>query len=100
MPRHPAKDARGVRIDPDKVRYFRELRAFKRSDLAERAGITERAVRSYESGARRPSTESFRKLYIALGCGPEDLLLSGWARGHLIDKNVIQVDTTWEYDDG
>jgi hypothetical protein len=34
---------------------------------------------------RRPREKNFRKLYTALGCGPEDLLAKGFGKAHLKD---------------
>jgi transcriptional regulator with XRE-family HTH domain len=85
----------GIEIDPEKVRYFRELRSLSRKALASRSGIPRTSIGYYERGIRKPHAENFRRLYTALGCGPEDLLARGFAKAHLRDKNVIAEPDAW-----
>ena len=88
MPNLPKKSRRylsGVQVDPEKLRYFRMLRGLSREELSERSGIHPRAIALYETGKRRPLELNFRRLYTALGCGPEDLLAKGFSKAHLRD---------------
>jgi transcriptional regulator with XRE-family HTH domain len=85
LPKKSRKYLSGVQIDPDKLRYFRVLRGLSRANLSARTGIHLRAIGLYEEGARRPREKNFRKLYTALGCGPEDLLAKGFGKAHLKD---------------
>jgi transcriptional regulator with XRE-family HTH domain len=80
----------GIAIDPEKVRYFLSLRALSRNSLSARSGIPYRVLTFYLSGERRPRVANFRRLYTALGCGPEDLLKARHGRKHLIDHDVTE----------
>lgn len=80
----------GVQVDPVKLRYFRDLRNLSRKDLSERTGIHPKAIALYETGSRRPRQANFKRLYTALGCGPEDLLKRRYSKAHLIDMRVEQ----------
>jgi transcriptional regulator with XRE-family HTH domain len=79
----------GIEIDPEKVTYFRNLRALSRVRLSARSGIPYRVLTYYEDGRRKPRADNFRKLYTALGCGPEDLLKARYKKQHLRDRSVI-----------
>lgn len=50
------------------------MAGFTQTQLAARTGISVESISSYERGLRHPSGPFFRKLFIALGVGPEDLL--------------------------
>lgn len=65
-----------VIIDPAQVRYYRHMLVLTREQLAVRARLSEDSIRSYERGRRFPREDSFRRLFIALGVGPEDLLFN------------------------
>lgn len=71
-----AKMPRGGRIiiDPAKVRYYRHMLLMTREQLAEASRLSVDSIRSYERGRRFPRESAFRRLLIALGVGPEDLL--------------------------
>jgi transcriptional regulator with XRE-family HTH domain len=64
-----------VRIDPERLRYWRNLRLMSRVQLAEAARMSYDSVCSYEQGRVSPSQSAFRRLFTALGIGPEDLAL-------------------------
>jgi transcriptional regulator with XRE-family HTH domain len=65
----------GVRIYPEKLRYWRHMRGMDRVQLAEATRLSYDSICSYEQGRVSPGQSSFRRLYTALGIGPEDLLL-------------------------
>jgi transcriptional regulator with XRE-family HTH domain len=70
------RDGRVV-IDSRKLRYWRDAREMTRQELAEAADLSVHTIAEYEIGRRCPGHLSFRKLYYALGIGPEDLLFKG-----------------------
>lgn len=61
-------------IDPAKLRYYRNLRLMSRESLADAARLSVDSIRSYERGRRFPRESAFRRLFTALGVGPEDLM--------------------------
>jgi hypothetical protein len=63
-----------VIIDPFRLRYWRSMRLMKRQELAAAARLSYDSIVSYELGRKFPREEAFRRLFIALGIGPEDLL--------------------------
>lgn len=65
----------GVRIDPDQLRYWRNIRVMSRHQLAAAARMSYDSVVSYELGRKSPGQSAFRRLFTALGIGPEDLAL-------------------------
>lgn len=67
------RDGRIV-IDPAKLRYWRNVRCVSREQLAELVHVSVDTIRSYEKGRRCPQEGTFRRLFINLGVGPEDLL--------------------------
>lgn len=71
------RDGGRMVIDPAALRYWRAVRGFTREELAERAHVSLEALRSYEKGRRCPGEKPFRRMFIALGIGPEDLLFPG-----------------------
>lgn len=70
------RDGRVV-IDPAKLRHWRNVRMMTREELAEASYLSLGSIQAYETGWRCPKDESFRRLYTALGVGPEDLLYEG-----------------------
>lgn len=64
----------GVRIDPVKLRACRDMKGLTQAALAQRTGISAESISAYERGIRRPEGKFFRRLFTALGVGPEDLL--------------------------
>lgn len=71
-----AKMPRGGRviIDPAKLRYWRHVRVMTRQELAEAARLSLDSIKSYEQGRVYPRESAFRRLFTALGVGPEELL--------------------------
>lgn len=65
----------GVRIHPESLRYWRNMREMSRMQLAEAARMSYDSVCSYEQGRVSPSQSALRRLSAALGIGPEDLAL-------------------------
>jgi len=63
-----------VIIDPARLRYWRHVRLMTRKDLAEAARVSLESVKSYELGRMFPRESAFRRLFTALGVGPEELL--------------------------
>ena len=66
-----------VIIDPAKLRHWRNARLMTREELAEVSYLSLASIRAYETGWRCPKDECFRRLFTALGVGPEDLLYEG-----------------------
>ena len=58
-----------------RIREAREGRGWSRAELGTRAGLSERALRSYEGGHRSPTCETLAQLADALGVG------RGWLLG-------------------
>ena len=54
-----------------KIREVRERRGMTQRELAEKAGLTESAMRSYELGYRMPSETQVKMMAKALGVKPE-----------------------------
>jgi transcriptional regulator with XRE-family HTH domain len=65
----------GVPIDPEKLRYWRNLRGMDRVQLADAARMSYDSVCSYEQGRVSPSQSALRRLSTALGIGMEDVML-------------------------
>ena len=65
----------GVRIDHERLRYWRNLRMMSRPALAAAARLSYDSVCSYEQGRVSPSQSALRRLCTALGIGAEDLML-------------------------
>jgi DNA-binding XRE family transcriptional regulator len=63
-----------VIIDPSRLRYWRNMRLMTRHELAEAARLSYDSIVSYEIGRKFPREAAFRRLFTALGIGPEDLL--------------------------
>lgn len=65
----------GVRIDPDQLRYWRNLRLMSRHQLASAARMSYDSVVSYELGRKSPGQSALRRLCASLGIGLEDVML-------------------------
>lgn len=78
-----------VIIDPARLRYWRSARLMTREQLAEAARLSVDSIRSYERGRRFPRESAFRRLFTALGIGPEDLLFDDcrYIRAHRDPEN-------------
>ena len=57
----------------EKVKYHRAVNELSQKQLAEKAGVTERTILSYERGERRPHATQLYKLAKALGVSTEYL---------------------------
>lgn len=53
-------------VEPVPIRTWRERRGLSRQDLAQRAGISASFLAQIESGRRKPSPETMRRLAAAL----------------------------------
>lgn len=60
-----------------RIRQERRLRGLSVRTLAERAGISPRAIAMWESGQRDPGVRYIYALAAALGVNPSDLLPGG-----------------------
>lgn len=71
-----AKMPRGGRviIDPARLRYWRHMRLMTIKELAEASRLSVDTIQSYETARRFPRESAFRRLFTALGIGPENLL--------------------------
>jgi len=58
----------------ERIRTFRVAEGLTQQQLAARAGLTQSAISSYESGRAEPSLETLRQLARALKIQPRDLL--------------------------
>lgn len=54
----------------EKIRHYRKLRGMYQGELAEKVGLTEGAIRHYESGARTPKPSQVGDIAKALGVSP------------------------------
>lgn len=60
-----------------RLKELRVARGMSQRELAELAGITQRAISSYESGERRPTGETLLRIAQIFGVSPEYLM--GWS---------------------
>lgn len=59
-----------------RVREFRMLAALSQAELAERAGLSEAAIKKLESPkSKRPYPQTIRKVAAALGVEPRQLIV-------------------------
>lgn len=54
----------------EKIKHYRKLRGLYQGELAEKVGLTEGAIRHYESGARTPKPSQVGDIAKALGVSP------------------------------
>lgn len=54
----------------EKIKYYRKLRGMYQGELAEKVGLTEGAIRHYESGARTPKPPQVDGIAKALDVSP------------------------------
>lgn len=54
----------------DKIKHYRKLRGMYQGELAEKVGLTEGAIRHYESGARTPKPSQVDDIAVALEVSP------------------------------
>ena len=55
------------------IKRYREKSGLSQLALAEKLGISQQAIASWETGTKRPSTENLFSLSAALGCKADDL---------------------------
>lgn len=60
----------------DKIRRFRKERGLTQSDLADRSGVSFRAIQNIEAGERTPRSDTVEMIAQALGVQPGELLSS------------------------
>jgi hypothetical protein len=70
-----------VEVDPWKLRRARYAAGLRQADLAALVYIRTGTLGCYERGLSCPPVTTFRRLFTALGCGPEDLLPEGTRYG-------------------
>lgn len=61
-------------IFSERLKKARELRGYNQEDLATRAGMPSSSIAHFETGSRKPSFESLRRLAIALEITTDYLL--------------------------
>lgn len=54
----------------EKIKHYRKLRGMYQGELAEKVGLTEGAIRHYESGARTPKTSQVDDIAKVLDVSP------------------------------
>lgn len=80
-----------------RIRYARECRQLKQTELAERTGLTQAAISNLETDAtRKPSGPSLLKIASALDVGP-DWLLQGVGEMSTTAAAVDEVDLLRRY---
>lgn len=58
----------------ENIKYYRIEAKMKQKDLAEKSGISLRALSNYENGSRTPSIEVIIKIAETLGIDPKDII--------------------------
>jgi transcriptional regulator with XRE-family HTH domain len=61
-------------VNGTKLKQLREDRAFSVRDLAEEAGVSTDTITALEKGRRKAWPRNVRKLAVALGVEPRDLM--------------------------
>lgn len=69
----------------EKIKSFRSLKQLSQKALAEKAGVSEIAIRKYEAGERNPKPEQLKKIAQALDIG-ENILFD-------IPLNTLELNT-------
>ncbi|MER8948077.1 helix-turn-helix transcriptional regulator [Mesorhizobium sp. M0809] len=69
-----AEDATPSEIFKQRLKKARDLRGYNQEDLAVRAGMPASSIAHFETGTRKPSFESLRRLAIALEITTDYLL--------------------------
>lgn len=55
------------------IRKYRKMRGLTQSELAEKCGLTDSAIRNYELGNRTPGEDQVKEIASALHVAPESL---------------------------
>lgn len=69
-----SESSRAAEIFPVRLRSARETRGLNQSDLAEKCGFQTSAISHFETGSRKPSFDSLRRLAEALDVSTDYLL--------------------------
>ena len=68
---------RTMQIDAQKLRTLRRRKLWLIGDLAERSGVHRNLISNYENGKAGAHPDTIRKLALALGVEPAELLEEG-----------------------
>ena len=79
----------------EKIKHYRKLRGMYQGELAERVGLTEGAIRHYESGARTPKPSQVDDIARALGVSP--LTLKDFGVGSAKDLLALMLQLEDEF---
>lgn len=63
-----------ARLDPARLRWYRESHFWTRETLAAKAGVSAATITKAENGQRNPSEKTLRALCEVLDCKPSDLM--------------------------
>lgn len=85
------------RIGPA-IRHYREEAGLSVSELARAVGVTEGAIRHYETGRQTPPIDKLESLGEALGVNPFLLLVQPGGQLSLVEKMVAAVEQLPEHD--
>ncbi len=70
-----------MNIDGDRLRRARELAAFSLRELSDASGVNAGTIWQLETGRRPARPSTIRKLALALGIAPGDLMVAGDGSG-------------------
>lgn len=59
---------------PENIRVLRKRRVLSQRDLANKTGLSRETICRIETGKLEPSPDTIRKIALALGVRPEELL--------------------------
>lgn len=79
----------------DKIKHYRKLRGLYQGELAEKVGLTEGAIRHYESGARTPKPSQINDIAEALEVSP--LALKDFGMENAKDLLALMLQLEDEY---
>ena len=75
-------------ITADTIRALRERARLTQRELAERVGVTDKAVSKWETGRGLPDVALVAPLAAALGVSPAELLTGAWATNRNVAANM------------
>lgn len=75
-------------ITADTIRALRERARLTQRELAERVGVTDKAVSKWETGRGLPDVTLVTPLAAALGVSPAELLTGAWATNRNVAANM------------
>lgn len=73
-----------------KIKRLRKERGLTQGDLADRSGVSFRAIQDIELGKRSPRSDTVEMLAQALGVQPGELLSSTEPSSHSLSTTIIQ----------